>query len=120
MGSFRVVLRGTEDRSPVRLATLRGSDLLPGAQKQRDGGIEFIVGGKGNLISQMDVAPSQDIGKAIRQAEQLAQANAGQGPARAASQVAPAAAAAPAPNTMTLTVPMPTTRANSPVPSFSN
>jgi pilus assembly protein CpaB len=120
MGSFRVVLRGTEDRSPVRLATLRGSDLLPGTQKQRDGGIEFIVGGKGNLISQMDVAPSQDIGKAIRQAEQLAQANAGQGPARAASQVAPAAAAAPAPNTMTLTVPMPTTRANSPVPSFSN
>jgi len=120
MGSFRVVLRGTDDRSPVRMAALRASDLLPDAPRQRNSGIEFIVGGKGSLISQMSLPPSQDIDKAMRQSEQLAQANTAAAPARTAPPSGSAASAPPAPNTMTVTVPMPATRANSPISSFSN
>lgn len=68
MGSFRVTLRGTKDRAPVQMAALRASDLLPNSPKTRDGGIEFIVGGKSGLISQMSVPPSQDMAKAALQA----------------------------------------------------
>lgn len=101
LGSFRVTLRGTADRAPVRMAALRASDVLPNTPKARDGGIEFIVGGKGNLISQMNVPPSQDMARLLRQASQPTVP----APAAAAST----AAAAPSANdrpTMTVTVPM--------------
>ncbi len=68
MGSFRVTLRGTKDRAPIEMAALRASDLLPNSPKARDGGIEFIVGGKSNLVSQMALPPSQELAKAARQA----------------------------------------------------
>jgi pilus assembly protein CpaB len=65
LGSYRVALRGAGDRDAVRLATLRGGDLLSGprdAAKARDAGIEFIVGGRGDrLISELALPPSQDL-----------------------------------------------------------
>jgi len=44
LGSFRVVLRGKLDREALTLAPLRGAHLMP-AERSRDNGIEFIVGG---------------------------------------------------------------------------
>lgn len=68
MGSYRVALRGSKDRAPVRMGTLRGSDLLPGARRGRDAGIEFIVGGGSEkLVTQMSVPPSMAIASAMRQ-----------------------------------------------------
>lgn len=61
MGSFRVALRGAQDRDPVALAPLRAGDLQPGGRRGRDHGIEFIVGGKGDkLVSQLPTLPSQE------------------------------------------------------------
>ena len=60
MGTFRVVLRGVEDRHLLALKPLRAGDLMPAARSQRDAGIEFIVGGRGdNIISRVPVPPSQ-------------------------------------------------------------
>lgn len=65
LGSYRVALRGANDRDAVHLATLRGGDLLSGASgaaPPRDAGIEFIVGGRGDrLISELALPPSQDL-----------------------------------------------------------
>ena len=60
MGTFRVVLRGRNDRDALALRTLRARDLMPAAARGgRDAGIEFIVGGRGNLVARMDLLPSQ-------------------------------------------------------------
>lgn len=59
MGSFRVVLRGKQDHAPLAMRPLRSGDLMPAAERGRDGGIEFIVGGRGNIVSQVALAPSQ-------------------------------------------------------------
>jgi pilus assembly protein CpaB len=108
MGSYRVTLRGTHDRNAVALATLRGSDLMPGAHKRRNAGIEFIVGGSEKLVSQLDVPPSQDLSRAMQQ--------------RAGFPSLPAPAPAPAPSEperQTMTISVPATRANSPVSAFN-
>lgn len=109
MGSYRVALRGNRDRESVRLGTVRGSDMMPGAGKARDAGIEFIVGGGGNdkLVGQLEVPPSQETARALQ---------------RAAYQPAPvpqAAVPAPDPARQTVTISVPATRANSPVPAFA-
>lgn len=106
MGSYRVALRGTRDRAPVALATLRGIDLMPGgANAARNAGIEYIVGGGGaKLVSELPVAPSQNVLKALQAARQQAQP--------------PAPPPAPATNNITISVPA--TRGNSPVSAFSN
>lgn len=59
MGTLRVVLRGRNDRDALALRTLRARDLMPAAARGRDAGIEFIVGGRGNLVARMDLLPSQ-------------------------------------------------------------
>lgn len=59
MGTFRVVLRGRNDRDALALRTLRSRDLMPAAARGRDAGIEFIVGGRSNLVARMDLLPSQ-------------------------------------------------------------
>ncbi|MRW90367.1 Flp pilus assembly protein CpaB [Duganella sp. FT80W] len=60
MGSFRVVLRGKQDHTPLALRPLRAGDLMPAAERGRDGSIEFIVGGsRGNMVTQLTVPPSQ-------------------------------------------------------------
>ena len=59
MGTYRVVLRGTNDRDTLALKPLRAGDLMGGA-RARDTGIEFIVGGRGdNPIGRIAVPPSQ-------------------------------------------------------------
>lgn len=66
MGSYRVALRGTTDRAPVALATLRAGDLLPSNVPARNRGIEFIVGGGNDkLVTEMAVPPSQQIVRAV-------------------------------------------------------
>lgn len=101
IGTFRVALRGASDRAPVALAPLRGSDLLPAAQRRRDQGIEFIVGGKGDkLVSQLPSLPSQDA--ALLRAMQAA--------------AVPRVAAAPPPSDR-ITISVPATRANQPIPA---
>lgn len=59
MGSYRVALRGSADRAPVALATLRAGDLLPSNGSRGNRGIEFIVGGKDQIVSELAVPPSQ-------------------------------------------------------------
>ena len=60
MGNFRVVLRGVNDRDALALKPLKAGDLVPASRRQRDAGIEFIVGGRGdNIISRVAVPPSQ-------------------------------------------------------------
>jgi len=109
MGSYRVALRGTHDRSPVKLATLRGADMLPSGARRIGGGnagIEFIVGGSGGdkLVSQLPVPPSQDLVRAL-QARVPVQ-----------TQAVPASADNGRTN---VTISVPTTRANSPVAEFT-
>jgi pilus assembly protein CpaB len=61
MGAYRVALRGRDDDSPLKLAALKASDFMPSLPKNRDQGIEFIVGGSGggaNLVSVRPVAAS--------------------------------------------------------------
>lgn len=60
LGSFRVVLRGKLDREALALAPLRGAHLMP-AERGRDSGIEFIVGGaraSGGMLAPVAMAPS--------------------------------------------------------------
>jgi len=107
MGSYRIALRGTKDRAPVALATLRGIDLLPGhAGNARNAGIEFIVGGSGNkLVGELAVPPSQDVLKALQAAR----------PAPLPSPPPPVADA----SRTNVTISVPATRANSPVSAFA-
>lgn len=99
MGSFRVVLRGKQDHAPLAMRPLRSGDLMPAGERGRDGGIEFIVGGRGNVISQVALAPSQ-------QPQAAAPAPAIPGLPAAA----PAAAAAPALPATPATLPIPALR----------
>lgn len=58
MGSFRVALRGQQDRAAVARTTFRGSDMMPGYAR-RAAGIEYIVGGSnGSMVSELAVPPS--------------------------------------------------------------
>lgn len=59
MGTFRVVLRGRNDRDALALRATRARDLMPASSRGRDAGIEFIVGGRGDIISRLAVPPSQ-------------------------------------------------------------
>lgn len=90
MGSFRVVLRGTNDRDALSLKPLRAGDLMASrGGRVRDAGIEFIVGGRGNndVISRVAVPPSQAALLAAMTAPPLTQA-------QAQAQAAPAATTA--------------------------
>jgi len=102
LGTYRVVLRGEEDRARIAYHTLRGADVMGGAMRGRDAGIEFIVGGGGDkLISELAQAPSQDA--------RVSAARARSAPA----QAAPAQATPPAiPGRTTMTINAPTTRAD--------
>lgn len=101
MGTFRVALRGAKDQDAVALAPLRAGDLLPGGRRQRDQGIEFIVGGKGDkLLSQLPTLPSQET--AVLRAMQAA---------------AVAKAPTPAPSDQ-ITISMPASGAGRPIPAF--
>lgn len=114
MGTYRIALRGSTDRAPVALAAVRGTELLPGARRDRNAGIEFIVGGKEKLISQLSVPPSMDMARALRQAGSQ---NASATPIAGSTQGMPSSDTSdrnPAP-TFQLT---PVTRANSPVPAL--
>lgn len=104
MGSYRVVLRGTRDRAPVALATLRGADMLPATSRPAlNAGIEFIVGGAGNkLLGQLPVARLQD-GL----------------PNLLAARPPPQDPSPADPGRTNVTISVPTTRANSPVAAFS-
>jgi pilus assembly protein CpaB len=55
MGTYRVVLRGTKDSEPLKLAPLRSGDLMPNLARKRDApSIEFIAGGRGdNMVSRL-------------------------------------------------------------------
>jgi len=109
MGSYRVALRGSTDRSPVALATLRGVDMMPGGRRAvRNAGIEFIVGGSSDkLVGQMPVPPSQDVMRALQAA-------------RPAARPAPAPAPTASDGGRTsVTISVPATRANSPVAGFA-
>lgn len=105
LGSYRVVLRGGQDRAYIRQATLRGADVMGSRTRARDAGIEFIVGGKGNkLVSELPVPPSQDPRVALQRMAQFAQA----------AEVAQASRApnASGPGRATVTISAPTTRAD--------
>jgi pilus assembly protein CpaB len=70
LGTFRVALRGSKDHDAVNLKPLRSADLLPPdtSKKSRDGGIEFIVGGRGEkLISRLALPPSQELNGGAQQ-----------------------------------------------------
>lgn len=100
LGSYRVVLRGGQDRAYIRQATLRGADVMGAGMRPRDAGIEFIVGGKGDrIVSELAVPPSQ----VPRAALQRAQAQFEQ-----SAQGAPA----PAPERASVTLSAPMTRAD--------
>lgn len=60
LGTFRVVLRGKNDRDVLAMRPLTGGQLMPSTQRGRDAGIEFIVGGRGqNIVSSLAIPPSQ-------------------------------------------------------------
>ncbi|KQQ91778.1 Flp pilus assembly protein CpaB [Massilia sp. Leaf139] len=107
LGSYRVVLRGGQDRATIRQATLRGPDVMGGGGlRRRDAGIEFIVGGRGDkIVSELAVPPSQDPGAALERVAKLAQA------AEAAQAAQAVQAAKPAePGRTSITISAPTTR----------
>ncbi|MFC0253901.1 Flp pilus assembly protein CpaB [Massilia consociata] len=109
LGSYRVVLRGEQDRTQIAQRTLRGIDVMGGAPRARDAGIEFIVGGGGDkLISELAQAPSQDARAAVQRAR--SQATPSSPPRAAPAQAAPAQV--PLPGRTTLTISAPTTRAD--------
>jgi len=90
MGTYRVVLRGTNDRDALAMKPLRAGDLMAGG-RARDTGIEFIVGGRGdNPIGRLAIPPSQQPQSSAPQLAQYAQA---QAPAQPSAQpsVQPAA-----------------------------
>ncbi len=57
MGSYRVALRGRNDNEALVMAALKSSDFIPSLPKNRDQGIEFIVGGSGNGASTVSIHP---------------------------------------------------------------
>lgn len=64
MGTFRVVLRGSNDRDTLALRPIRAGDFLP-SQGGRD--IELIVGGRGgDIVSTVSVPPSQRLANALQ------------------------------------------------------
>lgn len=95
MGTFRVVLRGRNDRDALALRPLRARDLMPAGERGRDAGIEYIVGGRNNILSRLDTLPSQ--ARALQAAADLA----------GGAAVAPAAAASPAPSPAPSSAPSP-------------
>lgn len=95
MGTFRVVLRGRNDRDALALRALRARDLMPPASRGRDDGIEFIVGGRGNIVSRLQIPPSQ---LQAYQAAQALQTEAQRGVVPAEPPRPPAPAAAPVVN----------------------
>lgn len=107
LGTYRVVLRGGQDRDQVAQTTLRGADVMGiGGGRPRDAGIEFIVGGKGDkLVSEMAVPPSQESRAMQRVQAQFAQAM------QAARPVSPPPAA-PAADRTSVTINAPLTRAD--------
>jgi pilus assembly protein CpaB len=129
LGAYRVVLRGAQDRAPVRMASLRGADLLPGpgpdpshATRGRDAGIEFIVGGRsGNLVSELPTLPSQAALRNLQAGLAALARPAAAPPAAAVTTTATATAAAPAtppqgadPNRQSITISMPVPPASRP------
>lgn len=114
LGSYRVVLRGGQDRAHIAQAALLGSDVMGaggGGMRARDAGIEFIVGGRGDkIVSEMAVPPSQDPNAAMRRVLQAAQAASAAEVARRAGTT-PATPAA-APERTSVTINAPTTRAD--------
>lgn len=57
LGSFRVVLRGANDRAALTMRPLRAIDLAGPVPGGRDRGIDFIVGGRGGaLVSKLPVS----------------------------------------------------------------
>lgn len=102
LGSYRVVLRGDQDRNQIAQAPLRGADVMGAGMRPRDAGIEFIVGGKGDrIISELPVASGQNV-RAMQKAQaQLAQAV-------QAAQAAPSAG----PERASVTINAPMTRAD--------
>lgn len=96
MGSFRVVLRGRNDRDALALRTLRARDLMPASARGRDAGIEFIVGGRGNIVSHLDMLPSQ--ARALQAAADMAKS-------AQESPLAPPPARIPVPASVTEPVP---------------
>jgi len=76
LGTFRVVLRGNHDRSALAMKPVRAADVLPASARGRDGGIEFIVGGRGgNMLHRLPTLPSQDsLAPAMAKSHTLAQA----------------------------------------------
>lgn len=98
LGSYRVVLRGEQDRTRIAHHTLSGADVMGSGMRARDAGIEFIVGGGSDkLISELAQAPSRD---------------ARMGAAPAAAAPAPVQAAPAIPGRTTMTINVPTTRAD--------
>ena len=97
MGSFRVVLRGRNDRDALALRTLRARDLMPASARGRDAGIEFIVGGRANIVSRLDMLPSQ--ARALQAAADLAKtAQDAPAPQPAARTPVPAGVTEPVPS----------------------
>lgn len=59
LGTFRVVLRGKNDRDTLALRPTRGSEVMPLGATGGEG-VELIAGGRGgNIVSQLAVLPSQ-------------------------------------------------------------
>jgi len=103
MGTFRVVLRGRNDRDALALRATRARDLMPASSRGRDAGIEFIVGGRGDIVSRLAIPPSQMQAYQAAQVQQPEQQ-------RAAPPVQPAVAPVAAPAVPALV--------NQPVPSM--
>ena len=56
LGTFRVVLRGADDRSALALRPLSAADVSGAGTRVRDRGIDFIVGGRGgSLVTKLPV-----------------------------------------------------------------
>jgi pilus assembly protein CpaB len=69
LGTFRVVLRGANDRATLALRPTRAGDILPGLPRGRDLDIEFIVGGRGaNMLGKLAVPPSEQLAAAVQTA----------------------------------------------------
>jgi pilus assembly protein CpaB len=59
LGTFRVVLRGSNDRDALAMRPVRAGDFM-GMPGGRDRDIEMIVGGRGdNMVTRMNLPPSQ-------------------------------------------------------------
>lgn len=94
IGSYRVVLRGQGDRSPLRLPPARASDFVGGSPQRERPAIEMIVGGRGeHAVGRLPAA------------------------APAVPSATPLAAERTADSAVPLTAP-PATRTNQPIPAL--